>query len=154
MTYLCAICHGTINDEQSIEMVTANNKYYHKQCSDAIKTKLFDADDIPTTKVIELICGYCCNDIESNSRTYYFENVLYHELCSRNGYGPQEHIPLVTYKPNLERLNSLRKRRAVMRDYLQVKFDEEDYHGVQDVASDLRDIDVEIATLEKVAKNG
>lgn len=41
-----------------------------------------------------------------------------------------------------------------MKNYLQLKVDEEDWHGVQDAASDLRDIDVEITTLEKVAKSG
>lgn len=35
-----------------------------------------------------------------------------------------------------------------MRNYLLLKFDEEDFHGVQDAASDIRDIEGEIKGLE------
>lgn len=53
-----------------------------------------------------------------------------------------------------DRLVDLHNKRILMKNYLQLKVDEEDWHGVQDAASDLRDIDVEITTLEKVAKSG
>lgn len=54
------------------------------------------------------------------------------------------------FKPQLE---DLANRRATMISYLKLKLHEEDWHGVQDAASDLRDIDTEIATLERVNKN-
>lgn len=46
-----------------------------------------------------------------------------------------------------ENLESLQYRRHVMQQYLQMKVNEEDWHGVQDAASDLRDIDSEIKGL-------
>lgn len=45
----------------------------------------------------------------------------------------------------------LRKARIkTMREYLLMKLDENDYHGVQDAASDLRDIESEIIGLSCV----
>jgi hypothetical protein len=54
-------------------------------------------------------------------------------------------------KPEISKLLS---RRIVMKSYLGMKMEEEDWHGVQDAASDLRDIDVEILTLKRMVKNG
>lgn len=47
-------------------------------------------------------------------------------------------------------IDKLKARRATMKTYLAMKFDEEDWHGVQDAASDLRDIDAEIAAYDRV----
>lgn len=38
----------------------------------------------------------------------------------------------------------LMHRRTILKQYLLEKFEEDDFHGVQDAASDLRDIDSEI----------
>lgn len=46
-----------------------------------------------------------------------------------------------------DREAELQRQRAVMKGYLRVKLREEDWHGVQDAASDLRDIDSELAGL-------
>ncbi len=46
-----------------------------------------------------------------------------------------------------QRCNILEQQRAVLKDYLQVKMDEEDYHGVADAAMDIRDIDSELKGL-------
>lgn len=46
-----------------------------------------------------------------------------------------------------ERYAQLRAARVVMVAYLRTKLDAEDWHGVQDAASDLRDIDAELAGL-------
>lgn len=43
------------------------------------------------------------------------------------------------------KLKELEKERSVMKQYLQMKVNVEDWHGVQDAASDLRDIDNWIA---------
>lgn len=51
-------------------------------------------------------------------------------------------------------ISKLETRRNQMKSYLQLKVDEEDFHGVQDAASDLRDIDSEMRALETVKKNG
>lgn len=45
------------------------------------------------------------------------------------------------------RIIELSRRRKILKDYLQEKVDEEDFHGVQDVASDLRDLDSELKGL-------
>lgn len=42
------------------------------------------------------------------------------------------------------RIAELEKARQVMIGYGQLKFSQEDWHGVQDAASDLRDIDNEL----------
>jgi hypothetical protein len=42
------------------------------------------------------------------------------------------------------RIASLEQNRAVMVGYLRMKMDAEDWHGCQDAASDLRDIDSEL----------
>lgn len=47
-----------------------------------------------------------------------------------------------------QRLKRLRENRARMVDYLKLKLEEEDWHGVQDAGSDLRDIDAEIKGIE------
>ena len=49
-----------------------------------------------------------------------------------------------------ERLLILAHNRTIMLEYLEVKLDENDMHGVQDAASDIRDIDAEIAGLQWV----
>lgn len=41
----------------------------------------------------------------------------------------------------------LEKERLVLKDYLVTKLQTEDWHGVQDAASDLRDIDSSLAML-------
>lgn len=52
------------------------------------------------------------------------------------------------YKSDIaERIDLLGQQRAVMIDYLQMKVDEKDWHGVQDAGSDLRDIESEIKGL-------
>lgn len=48
------------------------------------------------------------------------------------------------------RLTELGAARRVMEDYLHLKLRENDMHGVQDAASDIRDIDAEIAGLQWV----
>jgi hypothetical protein len=48
-----------------------------------------------------------------------------------------------------DRLLILHKRKAVMVSYLRMKADEEDWHGVQDAASDLRDIEAELKGLAR-----
>lgn len=45
-----------------------------------------------------------------------------------------------------ERLR-LERQRALMRDYLAMRLELEDWHGVQDAASDIREIDARIAQL-------
>lgn len=46
-------------------------------------------------------------------------------------------------------LERLRKRRETMMEYLIMKFSEWDWHGVQDAASDIRDIESEMRGVEK-----
>lgn len=43
-----------------------------------------------------------------------------------------------------ERIEFLDELRPVLMRYLKAKFDAEDWHGVQDAASDLRDLDCEL----------
>lgn len=45
-----------------------------------------------------------------------------------------------------ERLR-LERQRALMRDYLAMRLELEDWHGVQDAASDIREIDARLAQL-------
>jgi len=45
----------------------------------------------------------------------------------------------------------LLKEREALLAYLLAKFDNEDWHGVQDAASDLRDIDCQLQILDKFA---
>lgn len=47
----------------------------------------------------------------------------------------------------LAKLSKLEGQKALMRKYLQLKVDEDDYHGCADAAMDLRDIDSEIKSL-------
>ncbi len=49
-----------------------------------------------------------------------------------------------------ERLLILAHNRTIMLEYLEVKLDENDLYGVEDAASDIRDIDAEIAGLRWV----
>ena len=75
--------------------------------------------------------------------------------------GPDNFIPLQgkvetfgPYKPDggqreaaalrSERMLFLSRARPVLIDYLRLKLDAEDWHGVQDAASDLRDLDSEL----------
>lgn len=46
------------------------------------------------------------------------------------------------------RMKILDTRRLLMVSYLVMKVDEQDWHGVQDAASDLRDIESEMKGLE------
>lgn len=46
-------------------------------------------------------------------------------------------------------LNKLNERKKGMVDYLVLKLKEEDWHGVQDAASDIRDIEAERIGYEK-----
>jgi hypothetical protein len=57
---------------------------------------------------------------------------------------------LKTFGEVVSRINDLKARRALMSEYLDLKRREEDWHGVQDAASDLRDIDAEMKGLEWV----
>lgn len=50
------------------------------------------------------------------------------------------------------RLAELRRWREIMRLYLQMKVDQQDFHGAQDAASDLRDIDERIAGIEEARR--
>ena len=43
---------------------------------------------------------------------------------------------------------SLKERKKIMIEYLRLKLSEEDWHGVQDAASDLREIEVELRLME------
>lgn len=47
------------------------------------------------------------------------------------------------------RLGRLSERKALMVKYLLAKVEEEDWHGVQDAASDLRDIEAEVKGLNR-----
>jgi hypothetical protein len=46
--------------------------------------------------------------------------------------------------PRQQRIAFLQEYRPVLMRYLKAKFDAEDWHGVQDAASDLRDLDCEL----------
>jgi hypothetical protein len=48
-----------------------------------------------------------------------------------------------------KRLPATMARRATMVAYLRMKVDEEDWHGVADAATDLREIEVELRELRK-----
>ena len=50
-------------------------------------------------------------------------------------------------KAKQEKLESRLQR---MKDYLQLKFDEEDWHGVADAAMDIREIVSELKCIQKV----
>lgn len=52
------------------------------------------------------------------------------------------------------RINTLLARRSLMTEYLTLKRDEGAWHGVQDAASDLRDIDAELKGLRWVLGEG
>lgn len=47
-----------------------------------------------------------------------------------------------------QRISFLDELRPVLMRYLKAKFDAEDWHGVQDAASDLRDLDCELDGLK------
>jgi hypothetical protein len=49
-----------------------------------------------------------------------------------------------------QRIADLLNRRDTMRSYMKIKYAEEDWHGVQDAGSDLRDIDAELVGLRWV----
>ena len=63
-------------------------------------------------------------------------------------YGHKTHSEIVA------RINALKARRFKMLEYLDLKREELDWHGVQDAASDLRDFDAEILGLEWVVGGG
>lgn len=52
-----------------------------------------------------------------------------------------------------DQLAKYAERKAQMIQYLRLKLDEEDWHGVQDAASDLRDIDSELLGYATAQKN-
>ena len=52
-----------------------------------------------------------------------------------------------------ERIVKLEKRYERMKDYLQLKFDEGDWHGVMDAAADIREILIEIKTLGSISND-
>lgn len=54
---------------------------------------------------------------------------------------------LAPYRARNERAIELENARFLMKRYLGLKFRQEDWHGVQDAASDLRDIDSELEGL-------
>ena len=51
--------------------------------------------------------------------------------------------------PHDSRVLRLRERRIVLIGYLAEVVKEEDWHGVQDAASDLREVDAELRGLER-----
>jgi hypothetical protein len=54
-------------------------------------------------------------------------------------------------QPNIEALIRFEKtRRRRMLDYLELKVEEQDWHGVQDAASDLRDLDERIKAFKEI----
>jgi len=53
-----------------------------------------------------------------------------------------------------KRKEELNDARRVLIDYLRIKSIEQDWHGVQDAASDLRDIDSEMKGLRAINDNG
>lgn len=48
------------------------------------------------------------------------------------------------------KISSLQKKKQTMINYLLLKLEEEDWHGVEDAASDIRDIEASLNTLEDV----
>ena len=48
----------------------------------------------------------------------------------------------------------LEKRRAKMIEYLHTVIDAEDWHGVMDVAADIRELEAELAVWKKFVKSG
>ena len=62
--------------------------------------------------------------------------------------------PILRETPLYSYISKLNNRRSLMKSYLQLKVDEEDFHGVQDAASDLRDIDSALAAIKMVVENG
>lgn len=50
----------------------------------------------------------------------------------------------------VSKLDTLYYRKNLMVEYLKDRVEEEDYHGVQDAASDIREIDTAIGLLEKI----
>lgn len=48
-----------------------------------------------------------------------------------------------------ERIAQLQEHRKVYVDYMRLKLEEEDWHGVSDCANDLRELDREIEVLER-----
>lgn len=52
----------------------------------------------------------------------------------------------------VDALNSLIEKRKTMVAYLELKVEEQDWHGVQDAASDLRDIDTEMSIWDTISK--
>lgn len=51
-----------------------------------------------------------------------------------------------------QKIAQLLGAREIMKEYLLLKLREEDWHGVQDAGSDLRDIESELAGLEFVSQ--
>ena len=47
-------------------------------------------------------------------------------------------------------LKNLQLKRVLLVDYLKLKLEDEDWHGVEDAGSDLRDLDAKIETLQWV----
>jgi hypothetical protein len=47
-----------------------------------------------------------------------------------------------------KKLEDLKKRREGMKQYLLLKYGEEDWHGCMDAAADIREIDAEMKCLE------
>ena len=61
--------------------------------------------------------------------------------------GPLRDASRELYRAN--RLRALAERKRLMIPYLLSKVEEQDWHGVQDAASDLRDIEAEVKGLEQ-----
>lgn len=55
--------------------------------------------------------------------------------------------PVDHKSPREKRISQLETRRPILVSYLQMKVDEGNWHGCQDAASDLRDLDSELAGL-------
>jgi hypothetical protein len=53
-----------------------------------------------------------------------------------------------------QQIKKLEGRLDKMKEYLQLKYDEEDWHGVADAAMDIREIVAEIKCLKKITSQG
>ena len=49
-----------------------------------------------------------------------------------------------------KKIKELNKRLNVMKIYLDMKREEEEWHGIEDAASDIRDIEAQIYVLEEI----
>lgn len=69
--------------------------------------------------------------------------------CMAVATAPAGSAPYIRRSPDeiKARISFLKARRGLMLDYLSLKLDEDDMHGVQDAASDIREIDAKVEAL-------